>query len=93
MKEKKKITKITHIDFVRESGIQVKYPNGKFLKYVRDSKHYGDNSSRDSDFHIIGIKEAKESTLGVIIKLENQTRLIPWGQIACLTLETVEDEE
>jgi hypothetical protein len=94
MKEKEKTekTRITHVVFVRENGVQVAHPNGKFLRAVQDSKAKGLNSSLDSDYHILGIEQVTASAIGLVFYFKNGIqRHFPWAQISSFTTETVNE--
>jgi hypothetical protein len=93
MKEDKKQQKrrITHVVFTRENGIQVVFPNGKFLRAVQDSKFKGLNSSLDSDFHVVGIEEVQANQVGLVFVFKSGIeRHFPYSQIASFTVENSE---
>ena len=91
MKEEKKQAKrrITHVVFVRENGVQVIFPNGKFLRAVQDNKGKGINSSLDSDYHTLGIEEVQANQVGLVFMFKNGAeRHFPYPQIASFTVDT-----
>lgn len=93
MKEEKKSTKnrITHVVFVRENGVQVIHPNGKFLRAVQDSKFKGLNSALDSDYHVLGIEDVTANAIGLVFTFKNGLqRHFPYAQISSFTVETHE---
>lgn len=94
MKEEKKTdkTKIMHVVFVRENGVQVQHPNGKFLRAVQDSKAKGLNSANDSDFHVLGIEQVTASAVGLVFYFKNGIqRHFPWAQISSFTTESIQE--
>jgi hypothetical protein len=90
MKEEKKPakTKITQVVFIRENGVQVVHPNGKFLRAIQDSKFKGLNSALDSDYHVLGIEDVTASTVGLVLYFKNGVqRHFPYSQISSFTTE------
>jgi hypothetical protein len=89
-KEKTGKKRVTHVVFVRENGIQVKFPNGKFLRAVQDNKAKGINSSLDSDYHILEIEEVTANAIGLVFLFKDGIeRHFPYSQVASFTVETL----
>ena len=87
-KEKTGKKRVTQVNFVRENGIQVKFPNGKFLRAVQDNKARGINSALDSDYHVLDIEEVQANTIGLVFLFKDGTeRHFPYSQVASFTVE------
>lgn len=82
-------SRITHVVFTRENGVQVIHPNGKFLRAIQDNKSKGLNSSLDSDYHILGIEDVIANSIGLVLHFKNGVqRHFPYAQISSFTVET-----
>lgn len=84
---KKKV--VSRVEFAREQGVQVKFPDGKFLKSIHkvDPAKLGPSAVNDSQFHIVGIKDVIVSQIGLTIVLNDDSeKTYPYSSIASFTV-------
>lgn len=89
MKEKKKI--ITAVEFSRDSGLQIAYPSGTFLKRIvmQDQPTQGLKQFENS-YKKLNIKDVQTNAAFVVVTFnDGKEKHFPHGQIAHLTVEEI----
>jgi hypothetical protein len=88
--EKKKKT-ITAVEFSRESGIQVAYPSGTFLKrIVMEDKPTQGLRQFENTYSKLNIKDVQMNTAFLVVTFKDGSeKHFPLGQISHVTVEEI----